>query len=95
MELSLGVIVFCGQVFCSVKARLRDKFGNVESSKPYYLSEGASKLSIEVNIDAEYHAGLALLYREASGGSQKTENKATPHLCPHLWQENKDLNKNP
>lgn len=80
MELSLGVIVFCGQVFCSVKARLRDKFGNVEASKPYYLSKGATKLPTEVNIDTEYHAGFTLLYREASGGSQKTENKTIPNL---------------
>ncbi len=63
-------------VMGSVKARLQDKFSNLNVSIPTVvrgqeiensLGDCASKVSVKVNIEDEYAAELILLYREVSG----------------------------
>ncbi len=58
----------------SVKSRLLEKVGNLEVSIPSVvggrelknnLGDGAEKVSVKVNIEDEYVAGLSLLYRES------------------------------
>ena len=60
-------------VMGSVKGRLQDNFGDVKVSIPSVvtgrqlqsdLGLGATKLSIQVNIDSQYPAMFALSYRE-------------------------------
>ena len=59
----------------SVKARLQDKFSNLNVSIPTVvrgqeiensLGDSASEVSVKVNIEDEYVAELKLLYREGS-----------------------------
>lgn len=63
-------------VMGSVKARLQDKFSNLNVSIPTVvrgqkiensLGDGASEVSVKVNIEDEYAAEFLLLYREGSG----------------------------
>ncbi len=63
-------------VMGSVKARLQDKFSNLNVSIPTVvrgreiensLGDSASEVSVKVNIEDEYAAELVLLYREGSG----------------------------
>ncbi len=62
-------------VMGSVKARLQDKFSNLNVSIPTVvrgqeiensLGDSANKVSVKVNIEDEYAAEMALLYREGS-----------------------------
>lgn len=62
-------------VMGSVKARLQDKFSNLNVSIPTVvrgqeiknsLGDGANKVSVKVNIEDEYAAEMTLLYREGS-----------------------------
>ena len=57
-----------------VKSRLLEKVGNLEVSIPSVISgrelknnlgDGAEKISIKVNIEDEYVAGLSLLYKKS------------------------------
>jgi len=59
----------------SVKSRLLEKVGNLEVSIPSVasgrqiksnLGDRSEKISIKVNIEDEYVAGLSLLYRESN-----------------------------
>ena len=62
-------------VMGSVKSRLQDNLGNIDVSIPSVVSgrrlenslgDGAGKVLIKFNIEAEYIAELSLLYRENS-----------------------------
>ena len=62
-------------VMGGVKSRLLEKVGNLEVSIPSVISghelknnlgDGSEKISIKVNIEDEYVAELALLYRESN-----------------------------
>jgi chemotaxis protein CheX len=74
-EISDAVGEVANMVMGSVKSRVQDKTGNLEVSVPSVVSgwelnnslgEGASKISVRVNIEDEYIAELSLLYRESS-----------------------------
>lgn len=75
-----------------VKSRIFKETGNLEVSTPSVvngwelensLGEGATKLSIEVNIDTEYPARLTLLYRLGSPGTNET-NRRQDNSCSEV-----------
>lgn len=74
-EISDAIGEVTNMIMGSVKARVQDSTGNLEVSIPSVVSgwelenslgDGASKISVKVNIEDEYIAELSLLYRESA-----------------------------